>query len=472
MQRNFTHDDDFEDFLKRSAEGLRMPPSEKVWEGISKDLKKRRRRIGYFTSAFLLVSSCLGFLLVNTTKEIKPANNIAVTATDASDNSQEDASTYPSFSINTPAQAGKASAKVIAIDGTYSSASSGQPPTSNITAGKGKSIGASSATFEPENVSSATVMPLHSPETKELAQNNSVETTVVDSDITGETEPGTKEFPKEEALKDKILSIESVTNLYKSPQKKESKFSSQFYFTPTVSYRKLSENKSYQRSLTSNTIPAINNINELNVNNAVTHKPDIGLEVGMTAKYQIAKSIKIRGGVQLNLNRYDIKAFTAPTEMATIALTNGANQVDFVGSSSNYRNFNGYRTDWLQNFYFQVSAPVGLEFKLHSHKNTHFGLASTIQPTYVLGEKAYMLSTDYKNYTEVPWLSRKWNVNTSLEAYVAYSTGKMNWQIGPQVRYQLLSSYISKYPLKENLFDFGLRIGMSVNKSVNESRSQ
>jgi hypothetical protein len=192
----------------------------------------------------------------------------------------------------------------------------------------------------------------------------------------------------------------------------------------------------------------------------------------MTAKYQIAKSIKIRGGVQLNLNRYDIKAFTAPTEMATIALTNGANQVDFVGSSSNYRNFNGYRTDWLQNFYFQVSAPVGLEFKLHSHKNTHFGVASTIQPTYVLGEKAYMLSTDYKNYTEVPWLSRKWNVNTSLEAYVAYSTGKMNWQIGPQVRYQLLSSYISKYPLKENLFDFGLRIGMSVNKTANENRSQ
>jgi hypothetical protein len=83
-----------------------------------------------------------------------------------------------------------------------------------------------------------------------------------------------------------------------------------------------------------------------------------------------------------------------------------------------------------------------------------------------------MLSTDYKNYTEVPWLSRKWNVNTSIETYVAYSTGKMNWQIGPQVRYQLLSSYISKYPLKENLFDFGLRIGMSINKIANESRSQ
>jgi hypothetical protein len=63
----------------------------------------------------------------------------------------------------------------------------------------------------------------------------------------------------------------------------------------------------------------------------------------MAAKYQIAKSIKLRGGVQFNVNRYDIKAFAAPTEMATIALTTGANQVDFVGSSSNYRNFNGYQ---------------------------------------------------------------------------------------------------------------------------------
>jgi hypothetical protein len=81
-----------------------------------------------------------------------------------------------------------------------------------------------------------------------------------------------------------------------------------------------------------------------------------------------------------------------------------------------------------------------------------------------VGERAYLISSDYKNYTEVPWLTRKWNVATNLETFVSYSTGKMQWQVGPQVRYQLLSSFNSKYPVKENLFDFGLKVGVSLNK--------
>jgi hypothetical protein len=81
----------------------------------------------------------------------------------------------------------------------------------------------------------------------------------------------------------------------------------------------------------------------------------------------------------------------------------------------------------------------------------------------MLGDRAYLLSTDYKNYSEVPWLIRRWNVNTNLETFVKYSTGQLNWQVGPQVRYQLLSSFIKEYPVKENLFDFGLKVGIQLN---------
>ena len=93
-----------------------------------------------------------------------------------------------------------------------------------------------------------------------------------------------------------------------------------------------------------------------------------------------------------------------------------------------------------------------------------FGIATTIQPTYLLGDRVYLISTDYKNYAEVPWLVRRWNVNTSLETFVSYSTGHLKWQVGPQFRYQILSSFISKYPVKENLYDFGLKVGISLNK--------
>jgi len=199
------------------------------------------------------------------------------------------------------------------------------------------------------------------------------------------------------------------------------------------------------------------------VNNAVTHKPDIGLEVGFTSKYSLASNFRVKAGLQFNVNRYDIKAFNYHNELTTIALKTNAG-VDSVYATSSHRNFSGYKSDWLQNFYFEISAPVGIEIDIAGDDRVQFGVAGTIQPTYILGDRAYLLSTDYKNYAEVPWLIRRWNISTGLETFVAYSTGKMKWQVGPQVRYQLLSSFAKQYPVKENLFDFGLKVGVSLNK--------
>jgi len=459
MQKNFFNDD-FEDFLKQNAEEFRMPPSERVWENISKDLKKRRRRIGYFTSAFLLLSSCMGYLLINSTKEIATPE-VAVTSNDPVNSIQEHTTDYPSLGISIP----KPPAKVINLAERVNAKQINLEAKNAI-----EEIGTIRQSPIQKEISSALTTTGVEQQNEEVVS-SSFTPTIVDSDVSGEISPSSENSISASTVSENILSIESVTNIFRIARLNSKKTSFQFFFTPTISYRKLSENKSYLRSLPASTVAAINNA-QFNVNNAVTHKPNIGVEVGMNAKYQIAKSINLRGGIQFNINRYDIKAFSAPTEVATIALTNRANQVDFVGATTNYRNFSGYKTNWLQNFYFQVSAPVGLEFKVFSNKNTQFGIAGTIQPTYVLGEKAYLLSTDYKNYTQASWLSRKWNVNTALETYVSYSTGKMQWQVGPQIRYQLLSSFISEYPLKENLFDFGLRVGISINKKDSENKSQ
>jgi hypothetical protein len=287
----------------------------------------------------------------------------------------------------------------------------------------------------------------------------------LDNDLshTHAPEEAKTEEPAEEKEERQLLSIESVTNVFKAIRNRN-RVTLQFFFTPTVSYRKLSENKDYLRASQNNPNATPNMANFYSVNNAVTHKPDIGLELGFAAKYPVAKNVKVRGGLQFNMNRYDIKAFNYTPEVATIALNTGNYQVDYLGSVTSYRNFGGNSSDWLQNLYFQISAPVGVEVNLPSKKNVRFGVASTLQPTYVVGERAYLISSDYKNYTEVPWLTRKWNVATNLETFVSYSTGKMQWQVGPQVRYQLLSSFNSKYPVKENLFDFGLKVGVSLNK--------
>ncbi|HEY1872686.1 MAG TPA: hypothetical protein VGG71_16610, partial [Chitinophagaceae bacterium] len=266
-------------------------------------------------------------------------------------------------------------------------------------------------------------------------------------------------YPKSLSASTYNLTIESVINSF---LKRNKRFSLQFALAPMISYRKLSANKSFIASAAAASSPS-SYAPLYDINSVVTHKPDLGFEFGLTSKYALASNFKIRAGLQFNISRYAIKAFNSSYEMAKIDLK-GSRGVDSVSVLSTHRNFSGYKSDWLQNFYFEVSMPVGVEVNIMGDDKVQFGVAGTIQPTYILGDRAYLLSTDYKNYAEVPWLTRRWNVNAGLETFVSYSTHKINWQVGPEVRYQLLSSFISKYPVKENLFDFGLRVGISLNK--------
>ena len=156
----------------------------------------------------------------------------------------------------------------------------------------------------------------------------------------------------------------------------------------------------------------------------------------------------------------DIRAYSHPSEVATIALSNAAGGTNTFSTVTNYRNAGGSKADWLKNLYFSASAPIGLELKLLGNRKTYMGISGTIQPTYITSNRSYLLSTDYKNYAEVPSLIRKWNINTGFEVFAGYTTGKLKWRVGPQVRYQTMSSFQKKYPVQEHLFDFGLKLGI------------
>jgi hypothetical protein len=255
------------------------------------------------------------------------------------------------------------------------------------------------------------------------------------------------------------LTIESVVNSYKHTRNKK-RLSWEVFFVPTVSYRKLDENKAFINSaqVNNNTTTSFTGINNL-----VTHKPDMGLQLGFNSGYPLTRNMKIIGGLQFNVSKYDIRAYFSASEVATISLNSG-NGANSVSAITNYRNFNGSKADWLRNLYFSVSAPVGLELKLTGNKKTEIGISGTIQPTYILSDRAYVISTDYKNYAEVPSLTRRWNMSTSFEIFAGYSTGKINWRVGPLVRYQLRSSFVDKYPIKEHLYDFGLKMGIMLKK--------
>lgn len=469
MQSNFTNDD-LEQFLRQSADSCRMRPSEDVWKGISKSLTEQKRRVRFATGAFLMAASLLGFFLIDSSKTV--TRTVASASAEVNNSNAYASPEAATGSTLSPDQAFTAKkqrpAPVRNINtaprflhdqpaaGTAGAAVSDDAPVTTIAAAKpAKELAPVVPLFNSGELASALEGQTIAPPPVALSEKLQ-EAAVANTSVA--------EATKEER---QLLSIENVTSVFRALRSKN-RFSFEFFFTPTVSYRKLSENKAYLRAGSGSPTAAVNLASFYSVNSAVTHKPDIGLELGFAAKYPVAKNVKIKGGLQFNMNRYDIKAFTYTPEVATIALNTGGSRVSYVGSVTPYRNFGGNSTDWLQNLYFQASAPIGVEVMLPSKKPVRFGISSTLQPTYILGDRAYLISSDYKNYTEVPWLTRKWNVNTNLETFVSYSTGKMNWHVGPQVRYQLLSSFMTKYPVKENLFDFGMKVGVSINKTTNK----
>lgn len=458
MERNLNHDD-FDEFLRENADGLRMPPSDRVWQNINRELDRRKRRFGawFALSLFLLSGAYITYEISITTQRgpwTQPTPVYAAAARTATQLPEPIGANQQVIAI-TPVAAKQPASRTASLRLRRRPAK--QP-------GQQTTAAPETAAIAPARLAYATAI---APTDTALAQPAPSGTA---------TEPATEplarlELPEPEVTHEVIAAAQPTalststappipTTQAPVPKRTTHKLSWQIFATPTISYRVLSDNKSYRRPLLTPNIPA--NFSALyGINDAVIHKPDLGLEFGVMARYALGKSVKLRTGFQFNVSRYDIKAFSFVPEVATIALSNGFG-VDSVRAISNYRNFAGGRTNWLQNFYFQASMPIGLEVKIAGNSRTYWGVASSVQPTYLIGNRSYMITADYKNYARVPWLSRRWNMNTSFETFVSVNSGKTQWQVGPQVRYQLLSSFIRQYPVKENLFDFGLKVGVTL----------
>jgi hypothetical protein len=102
---------------------------------------------------------------------------------------------------------------------------------------------------------------------------------------------------------------------------------------------------------------------------------------------------------------------------------------------------------------------LGIDWRPVNNKFA-WGISASIQPTYTFDKEPFIITSNFKNYTDGSQLMRNWNINTSFETYLGYNTGKYRWQIGPQVRYQLLPTMNNSYPIREYLLDYGIKIGL------------
>jgi hypothetical protein len=186
----------------------------------------------------------------------------------------------------------------------------------------------------------------------------------------------------------------------------------------------------------------------------------MGTELGFGILYKINNHIKLKAGVQFNVRKYYIDSYRSGLNIASIAIIRN-NVLDTINQFSTLSANNGYAEAQLNNKLFQVSIPIGLEYQVLQGKRLGLSVAASLQPTLTLNKNVYLISTDYKYYTDGTSFFRRWNINSSFELNLTYQVGNFNWYLGPQMRFQHLPTYNEKYPIKEYRMDYGLRFGFT-----------
>ncbi|MDB5192939.1 MAG: hypothetical protein JWQ96_2502 [Segetibacter sp.] len=465
--------DEFEEFLQDQTNNHRMYPSDGIWRNINTVLHGHSKWPALPIAAFILLITTVGvsiyFLPKRNIFTIEPNAAAKHTSTNTGDKDNI-ASTSPflragkkeTFQTNT---------------GTYSnnSSSAAAVQTANLNNSIPKSENHSDAilkeisskknrieneiVLQGKNIEPATISPsatalVASPVLiLDVFKKPGKQTTKLKIE-------GIKDFDDRNMVDEYLKQQKDILPLVaKKKTGKQSRFSYHVYTTPSASYRRLKEDRSVNTANGETGGPiALNYVTD--VNKIVRHKPGTGFETGVGLLYDISKKVRLKTGLQLNTRQYNIEAYRSSSELATIALVTNSG-LDSLSSYSVYRTTNGYKDQELVNRYFQLAIPIGLEWEIIGNKKVQLNVAGTLQPTYLLNKDAYLLTTNLKNYTENADMFRNWNLNTSFETFISYSAGDFKWQLGPQLRYQYLSTFIHQYPIKEHLIDYGVKIGFT-----------
>lgn len=473
---------EFERFLKENADNHRLYPSEQVWNAIHAKLHTRKRWLGAGLSLLFLTGLTVTVVMlmnpeVTRSSSLAKQNKQSASTTPTEKATSEKINLEEATSVPLPLQ-NNASQKIrIASpdnqhDNYFMATHLYELPTNEYTTANLSTLNISKGfTSNGEIAAKADVTKILSkvsPKSKPVIRPSSLEVppvlAITSDNLPKESTESNETLVNISWMEDSYpLTIESVTNSYER-QKHNPRFRWQLHFTPTISYRSLKEDQKFitQARMNLSNMPAAATPD---LDNVITHRPDLGMQLGISGSYPLGKRIDLITGLQFNVSKYDIKAFNYPTEVATIALVNSWGGPTAVSTVTSFRS-NGFisRAKWLRNYYYSISMPIGFEWRVLGKKHNHWGIGATAQPTYVVGNRSYIISMDYQNYAEVPYLIRKWNLNLGFETYFKFNLGKKDFRIGPQIRYQAFSSFKKGYPMQENLYDMGVKLGMQFGK--------
>ncbi len=238
--------------------------------------------------------------------------------------------------------------------------------------------------------------------------------------------------------------------------KLKNRLSYQFYATPAVNYRKLSTDSKGSSTAFANA----------DINKAISQKPGFGMEAGAGLGYAVTKRLQLKAGLQFNFTNYNIDADkTSHPIITTIVLNDPSTGYSYsaarTSTTANVNNGSALQPVTLHNRTYQVSVPVGMAYRLSSKGNVDWFAGASVQPTYVFGGKAHIISSDLKSYIEDPSTINNWNLNLGFETFMNFRLGGYSLQVGPQVRYQVYSTYRKNVALIEKPYAVGLKLGLT-----------
>lgn len=226
-----------------------------------------------------------------------------------------------------------------------------------------------------------------------------------------------------------------------------------YYMTPSLGYRLINMRDGFKpsASYTQLSLAALQSV-------SLRDAPSLSLEAGAVFNYAIAKRLRIKTGLQFNYINYTTSGTKLPhPTQASVAVLN--NNTAMIRGSE-------FSTDGNQTKFnhtsLQLSVPVGADFILVNGRRVKWYVGTSVQPTYNFGGNSLLMSADQKNLIRESSLKRNFNINIAAETFVSIGLkGGFSLNLGPQFRYQALSTYKKPYGYKENLITTGLKVGFT-----------
>lgn len=229
------------------------------------------------------------------------------------------------------------------------------------------------------------------------------------------------------------------------------KFGYEIYATPSIGFRGTSRGASGTMETDMNYLP------DPAMENERKAIPAFNLEAGGSISYALSEIMRFKAGLQLNYSKYNPGGDDIE-QPATAFLLQGN---DPAGSPGSF-DMQGTDRRMLSNQSYQVSLPLGADVKIADAQNIEWFAGASVQPTFILPGSAILQNQDADFYMPDAGMIRNWNINGGIETFISYHAGKgIRLNAGPQLRYQLLSSFKDQYMPDERLYNIGIKLGIS-----------